>query len=559
MNNKSDSILLKTWRPYALIAGAAFLVYFKTLFFGLTYFDDHIQVLQNQEFLKHWGNFLVNFKRSALNPFGGGSGYYRPLGVLTAIWDAHISGTNPFSYHLTSVFLHCGASCLVFTLLNRINKNASLRINLFLALLFAAHPVSVAAVAWIIGRGESLLTLFILLSFYFYLRGRGYLLLHLFFFLCALFTKELALVFPVILCFYRQKNRGQVPVSKNRGQVPVFLGWIVCALIFILANRAVMGSVALGMSVKDIFWSVIKNSPGIFLYIGKIFLPVNLSVLPILRDSNLLIGGITTAVLAGLLIAMLVYAKRAKKAAPKPDFGLIAFGLIWFLVFLIPTFISPDLKNFLGFLEQRAYLPMVGMLFALQGIAVWEKGTATFSSGKSRCPLLIAVLCLFAGTAMAHSLNYRDRLTFWKRAVADSPHSPLARRNLGAMFYLDGDLAGAQKEFEQALALNPREPMAHNNLGLILSAAGKFEEAEKEFQEELRLNPLYDDAHFNYGLLKYRQGKKEEAVALWERTVELNPGYASAWRALVTHAREAQDQQKAQEYLDKAKSIGLKL
>lgn len=569
-NNNSDYIFLKGWRPYLLIAGLAFLVYSQAVFFGLTYFDDHILVLGNQGFLRDWANFLVNFKRSALNPFGGGGGgYYRPFGIVLNFWDAHLSGINPVAYHLTNILLHCAVSCLLFNIFNKLNNPGSdptLRtgsdpgLSLFLALLFAAHPISVPAVAWITGRVETFLAFFILLSFYFFLAGRRFFLLHLFFFLCALFSKELALVFPLVLAAYIFLTRRGKALAPARWLVPYMAGWAICGLIFISASRAVVGSVTLGMPVKDIFWSVAKNSPGIFLYIGKIFLPINLAVLPVLKDSNLLIGIICAAFLSGLLIWLSVYAKMAAKGAPKPDFGLIAFGLAWFFIFLIPTFISPDLGNFLGFLEQRAYLPMIGLLFMFQEIIIWVEALRNRPFlNRASAPFLITIIILFSLTAVTHSLNYRGRLVFWKKAAADSPHSPLARRNLGAMFYLDGNLAEARKEFEAALILNPREPMVHNNLALILSSAGKLEEAEREYQEELKLNPLYDDAHYNYGLLKYREGKKEEALMFWERTVQLNPGYADAWRGLLKLAYEDNDQQKAREYLERARKIGLNL
>lgn len=546
-----------------LISAAACFSYLPVLFFKLTYFDDHIAVLTNQSFLLKWSNFFVAFQRDVLSVFGGGAGYYRPFGIFTLIWDAHWSGINPFSYHLTNVILHALVSCVVYLVLTQISKieypihkdnkgyysGGNDEINLILALLFAVHPLSVQVVAWIPGRGESILALVILLSFYFFLPGNRRFIPHQFFFLCALFTKESAVVFSVILGLYDFICRWVRPL-RRLAVWKYYLGWFFCVIFFLFIRHSVVSSLAFGMTVKDILLSVVNNLPGIFLYVGKIFLPVNLSVLPILRDSNLVIGEITAVIIFWVFLA-------AKKVA-RHNFAIMVFGLIWFLTFLLPSFIYPDLNSFPGFLEQRAYLPMIGVLLILQGALaafrpLWEKYKNIFRF------LTIVMILLFLSVTVMHSLNFRDRLVFWKRAVRDSPHSAFAHKNLGAMFYLDDNLQPAGDEFKKAYELNPRETMVHNNLGLIFMRAGKFAEAEGEFQEELRINPAYDNVHYNYALLKYRQGKPEEAVALWEKTVALNPGYADAWRALVALAIERNDREKAQMYLDKAAGIGLDL
>ena len=548
-----------------LTAFCAFIVYLPSLFFKFTYFDDHILVLENQGFLRHWSNIPVAFQREVFHAYGGGAGYYRPFLTLSFIWDAHWSGINPFCYHLTNIILHVAVSCLVYLVLTQISnagiqiKNSKNskgdRINLFLALLFAVHPVLVQAVAWIPGRNDSLLTLFILLSFYFFLRSKRYF-LHLLFFLCALFTKETALAFPFVLWFYSYFCARNHLCLKPRQKWKYYTGWAVCMAVFLFAKYFVIGNLAIGMTLKDIALSMAKNFPALFLFIGKVFLPVNLSVLPILRDSNLVIGEAVSAIIA-IILGLWFFSTKARylcdKAATRtagPEFAIIFFGIVWFLAFLLPPFILPVPY----FLEHRTYLPMMGVLFALQGVLVslrprLQKYNSIIAS------ILTLIILSFAVIAVNHSLNFRDGLTLWKRAVADSPHSPLARKNLGAMFYLDGNLILAQYEFRKSLELNPQETIAHNNLGLILMKSGKTDEAEKEYLEEIRINPVYDNVYYNFGILKYRQNKLNEAEKLWLKTVELNPGYADAWRCLIKLADERSDQKKMQMYLRKAKNI----
>ena len=541
-----------------LILAAVVIAYFPSLFFKLTYFDDQVAVIANHSFLSRWSNFFLIFQRDTFSVFGGGqAGYYRPLGAITMFWDAHCSGVNPFSYHLTNLILHAAASCVFYLLLNRISGAAN-KLNLALALLFALHPLSVPAVAWIPGRGETLLALFIFLSFYFFLPESQNFVLHQFFLLCALFIKESALVFPVLLvCFVCLKiNRPGLVRIKDLWRY--CLGWIFCALFFIFAKYSAVGSFASGLGIKEILGSVAANAGGIYLYLGKIFFPVNLSVLPVLKDANLIFGKITAILIFALLLGGWLRSGKQKETGRRPDFKIIGFGLFWFLVFLIPSFVYPDLNRFPGFLEQRAYLPLAGILFAIQEAGLFLELPAK----KYQMPLLrlaAALILLFAILTFNRDFDFRGRMAFWSKAAKQSPHSALARKNLGAMFYLEGNMAAAENEFNAALALAPDEPIVHNNLGLIFMNAGKFAEAQEEYRKELLLNPGYDNVYYNFGLLKYKEKDFAQARELWQKTVTLNPGYADAWRALINLSLEMKEAGEARRYLEKAQNIGLQL
>ena len=115
----------------------------------------------------------------------------------------------------------------------------------------------------------------------------------------------------------------------------------------------------------------------------------------------------------------------------------------------------------------------------------------------------LIILSLFAFISFWHSRSFKDPLTFWRAAIKTSPHSPMANRNLGAMYYLNNDYVKAERYYRAALALNLNEPMAHNNIGVIYLNQGKFSEAEKEFNYELEINPGYDKALLNLAELKY--------------------------------------------------------
>ncbi len=511
-----EPFLLRTWRPYLLIAGLGAVIYLKAVFFGLAYLDDNNLILDNFYFIKNIGSIIAAFGQDIFRLFNGGEIYYRPLLTVSLILDAQISGINPLFYHITNVILHLLASCLVFALVKELKYKKELA--LIFSLIFVAHPILSQAVAWIPGRNDSLMTVLVLASFIFFLKLEGKYrdlnaILSLLFFFLAMLTKETSLILvPICLLFALLMKR---PKLKAGYWVLMAAGWGAAACSWFLLRSAALKHPA-ELKTIYIIQSLFNNLPAVLIYVGKIFLPFNLSVLPILRDTNFIYGGVS-------LIILLIWILFSKGK----DMKMVWFGTGWFLLFLLPSFIRPNPDLPADFIEHRAYLPLIGMLIIL---------IETFKNTdlKKRGAVLasIAILVFLSAVTFIHLDVFRDRISFWKNAAANSPHYPLAHRNLGAMYYLNGELEKAVPEYKKALELNPAEPMAHNNLGLIYMRQNHRAEAEKEFIAEIAINPTYDTVYFNLGLLYYSERRAGDAEKAWKKTVELNPEYIEAYKYL---------------------------
>jgi Flp pilus assembly protein TadD len=123
-----------------------------------------------------------------------------------------------------------------------------------------------------------------------------------------------------------------------------------------------------------------------------------------------------------------------------------------------------------------------------------------------RQALSALVLALLGLSTSARLGRFGDRLSFARAAVATSPHSSLARRNLGVAYQRAGDLERAGSEYRAALELDGSEPLVHNNLAVILMAEGRLAEAEQELARELELHPGSAEAAQNLALV--RQARK---------------------------------------------------
>ena len=482
-------INLKSWRPYFIIFVVGFLLYSQTFLFGLTYLDDNTLILEHTSILQNVKNIKNIFSTDVFMSGGGSKFYYRPLLNLSLMLDNHLGGVLPFIYHLDNILLHILTVILLFCLLDCLFKNRILAF--FFSLIFLVHPVLTQAVAWIPGRNDSLLTIFILAAFLSFLKFFEYpklkfLAAYAFFFGLALFTKETAIFLPILIIVYfisigRKTSLALIDrfLVLIISLVPGFIWLIMHSLAFSKENIRVGSAIG----------SVINNLPNTLAMAGKMIFPFNLSVLPDALDSTMLYGIIALII----LVVALIFSKQKR-------YDYLFFGATWFLVFFLPPFAISNSVPY--FLEHRLYLPIIGFLIILAEIDFIKN----LNFNRRRVQLIsLFVLLILSGITFYHSKNFSDQITFWQAAVKTSPHSPLAQKNLGAMYYFEGDYYQAINHDTLALSLNPREPMVHNNLGVIYMDQKKYSEAEKEFKKELEINPGYDKALNNLQDLYYRQ------------------------------------------------------
>lgn len=509
-------------RAYGWFVFTGLMVYAQTLFFDFTELDDDILVLRNFHFLSHISNVLKTFQTDV---FVGGSSniYYRPLMTLSFMMDASLGTSAPFVFHLSNVLMHLFACCLVYLFF--IKLGTSKMAAFLFASLFTVHPVLTQAVAWIPGRNDILLVLFVLPAFIFFLdfirtKRKCSLFCHLLFFGLAIFTKETALPLILICPLYvRLVLRERILALRN---LIMPAGWLLLLLLWFPLRKMAVDP-PLEYTPVYMMRSILSNSLAAFLYIGKIVFPINLSVLPILQDSNLSYG-----IAAAALVVTLLIVSKGKRL------DRVIFGTLWFLLFLLPTFIFPNYVQSLS--EHRIYLPLLGFMIVLMEIDFlknvdFKRNTLLAGAG---------VILLFSVMNIIHARDFKERLSFWLNATENSPHYNLAHNNLGTVYLSLGNLEAAEKEFLEYHRLGGDSPIAHNNLGVVYLRRGLVKEAENEFKKALK-NPIYSAALMNLADLYYDHHQPEEAERMWRRVLEIDPNQASAYSHLAVYYYNLKD------------------
>jgi Tfp pilus assembly protein PilF len=96
---------------------------------------------------------------------------------------------------------------------------------------------------------------------------------------------------------------------------------------------------------------------------------------------------------------------------------------------------------------------------------------------------------LTLGTKLLQEQKYNDAEKHLLQALSFDAFSGLAHNNLGSVYYAQGRLYDAAREFQDAIKLLPQRPEPRNNLGLVLEAGGKLDEAIVQYQQAMELQP----------------------------------------------------------------------
>jgi Flp pilus assembly protein TadD len=411
------------------------------------------------------------------------------------------------------------ASCLVFLFLTKFGYGRDPA--LLCSLVFSVHPALAQAVAWIPGRNDILAAIFVLasfISFISYLNGKreNRFLFSIAFFAGAVFTKENTAVLPLVNLAYlylmnkRLSRRDAFKLIS--GWAVVWCGWFVTRCLSLAGSFEVTS--------YDAARSIITIFPPLLHYAGKMVMPLNLRVFPMIDKTDLVYGLVALIAVGGALVI-----------SKKKRSSFILFGLTWFLLFLMPTFIRPP-QFFRYFQEHRAYLPMIGFFVVLLEIDFFKNADL---GSKKTLAFFALVLSAFSVLNVSHTAVFRNSLTFWESASRTSPKEAFVHFNAGLTYYAEGFADEAEREYKGCIKADPQFPNAHTFLGYLYLSNGMPREAALEFRKAFYTGPFNEYAYLNLALAYHMQGETDLAAGLWKKALALNPGNVEAARNLAAY------------------------
>ena len=496
-----------------LLAVAGFASIFTINSFGNFFvWNDWTLVIENF-LIKDWWNLPEIFTSAFWKPLvGEPSQVYRPLVLLSFMGDFALWGLNPWGYHLTNTSLHVLNSVLVYLLMS---NYVSPTTALMGSILFAAHPIHIEAVTYISGRGELLMSFFLLSGTLLFLRSAKqgakslYLAsLPLFFF--SMLAKETAAIFPLFLV---AADLTAYPASARRDVLARQIGPLAVLGLYFVLRKFFAGITlsAYASSPPDFFshlLTVLKAAP---LYLGLLLFPLKLHFL----------HRIDTSPLAGelfLSLFLLMIARWGLRRAVRSGNRGVAFAILWFLIGLLPLVRFAGLN--LPLLEGWIYLASLGFFLsvalALSCLRGWFPSQFHFW-------LTVLIAVLLGGMTLKRNEDWKDELRISLHTIGASPDDPVALRLLGNARFRRARTDEAEQIFQKALLLASEEPRLHQSLGQLYSFLGRDSEALDRYQRMRELTPKDPYPYWRIGRYHWRRKNFAEAERYLAEAVRLFP------------------------------------
>ena len=455
----------------------------------------------------------------------GATQQYYPL-LHSAFWMEHrIWGDAVLGYHLTNVTLHAASACLVVMIVRRLSLPGA-----WLAgLVFALHPVSVEAVAWISEQKSTLSGVFYLASALAYLRfdqsrraSRYWLALGLF--VLALLTKTVTATLPAVLLVVLWWQRGRLEWKRDlRPLLPWFALGASAGLFTAWVERTLIGAKGADFTLT-LLQRCLLAGRAICFYAGKLLWPRNLTF--IYPRWNIDPGEwwqyLFPAGVLALAIGLWLVARRHR--GPLAGFLIFAGTLFPVLGFLN---VYPFRYSYVA--DHFQYLASLGLIVPIASVLAILAGR--ISPGMiGRIAFAAVPLVTLGALTWEQSGIYRDTETLYRETLVRNPGSWLAHNNLGtSLLEIPGRRAEAMAHFEAALRIKPDYSEAHLSLGnALLQIPGRLADAIAEYQTAVRLDPDSERAHSNLGHALLQAGRLREAIAQLETALRIRPGYAEA-------------------------------
>src|SRR3989339_1079867 len=414
---------------------------------------------------------------------------YRPLCVLTAAIDYKLGGGyNPFYFHLTSFFWYLAQLFFMFILFRAVFNCAYKHdwnnwLALFGVAWYGLHTANTETINYISARSDLLSTALVIIALVSYAYSpfmRKYF-LYLIPFVLGILAKQSAFMFVPLfflyLLLFEEKKIWQA-LAKT---IPA----VIAAGIFLQITLPMVFGLASGTNIPIPSYLISQTFMALY-YFKNFFLPTGLcadygwEALTTVFDARFFLG----AVFLMTMFFASYYFSRIKKYRP------IAFGLLWFILALLPSSIMP-LTEIIN--DHRVFFPFVGLAMAV----CWTMGLFLYRyekeiKGKTLLKSIIIFICLFVLLANAFGTRrrnevWKDEESLWHDVTIKSPHNGRGLMNYGLARMNKGDYIGALKYYKEALKRLPYYVYIYINLGAAEDALGHNPEAEKDFKKAVGL------------------------------------------------------------------------
>ena len=559
----------KVMRERALpgLGGALLLValvaVYSNHFHNSFHFDD-AHTIENNAAIRELRNIPLFFRDATTFSSLPSNQSYRPLvSTLLAIDYRLGGGLRPFWFHLSIFALFIVLVLVLALVIDRFleNKTSSgndvdgkqVRVgetptpdardgratrNWMIAFAAAAwyglHPANADTVNYIIASSEVIATLGVIASFgvYFGFPGLRRYYIYVLPAAIAILAKPIAAIFPVLFAIYwllfprADAHCSDRPVggdtlhrsvATKTWRFELLLSFLICgAMLFFVQKMTPHSWVAGAANARNY---LITQPYVALLYFKTFFWPSGLSAdydlnaFTTTDDPHFWVGFAFIFLFTVCAVALSVFRKTR----------VIGFGLLWFLIALLPTSLFPlaEVMN-----DHRTFLPYIGLVIAMAGAAALL--VARLDRQTSWTKIVVICLVVLFLCANGYGIFQRNKVwkseeTLWYDVTLKSPRNGRGLMNYGNTLMAKGDYAGALDYFHRAQEFVPQYSVLFINLAIVEDATKQSGAAEQHFKEAMRLAPASPDSYIYYARYLISHSRAQEARAFLQSALELSP------------------------------------
>lgn len=420
----------------------------------------------------------------------------RPLVNLSYAVDRAIWGPKPFGFHLGNVLMHTLNVVVIFLLARRLGHGEPGAFGA--AVLFAVHPMLSEAVGYISGRSEVLCATFFMPALMCgsrWLRGDGakWAASTIGLWVAAMASKESAAMFPFVFLLYDWLV--EAAAGRRRRMLTIHLPLVAAAVIagivrlLILTRLEYPGQVAVHWDYVLLELDVARR------YLWMMLNPMGQTIFHAVPAVGLFSWRAFAAIAA--VGGAVVLSWRLRETVPAAS-----FGLLWFLLALVPSAALIVLDQGEPMAEHRVYLASCGFFLAagagidrVHGRARrYRRAVGGFGPSSATYPVLpasalaLVVVSLSAMTIVRNAV-FSDPVMLWQESVNFAPTHYRPRLLLGEALQDAGRRTEALAQYQAAIQLRPTEPLGYVKVGQCLAEVGQWREAREHFLRAIELDP----------------------------------------------------------------------
>jgi protein O-mannosyl-transferase len=544
--------------PGVLPAAAAGAVYLNAL--NNPFVWDDFRVVVDNPSIASLGNYHALFFHDVSRPLTNLS-----FAVGRAVW-----GPNPFGFHLVSILFHVLNVWLLFLFVRgalrdwqsadpadavRIRTNPELAAAAA-AWLFALHPMMTEAVGYISARADLLSAAFTLLALLCTRRwwlgaSQAWLAASIGSWICAVASKETAIVYPLLLLAYDRCVAGR-RAPAGRALCKVYLPLCAVMTAAALLRLALLLTIESGGGIR-IHWSLILVDLDVIRrYFLLVVSPAGLTPIHAVASID---GILSLRALGALLFcAGLVGAALALRRVSGPA----SLGLWWFVLPLLPAAILVLLDLGHPMAEHRAYLSASGIFMAAGAAIAQLSPRRTGTAGRIRrvrTLVMGAGLLTLAGTTIVRNVIWSDPRVLWLDAVQKAPDLWLPHLLLGETLHARGLREPAVAAYARAIELEPRHPDTYLKLGVCLAEMNRLDEAAAVFATLRRVVPDSPVSAEGLGTVAMLRGRRDEARGHFLDALAVDPQNVAARQSLAILSEEERRPDDALRYCEEIRAL----